>query len=112
MTPTEIYKETTRCTQAVLLAFGIKGYPTTCSGMLSYFTGNGFKVQKVEGLTGTKLERIPWHPEKVSMEKSYYINTSGHAIGLINGVLIDTELKGLDGRHIIGIWEIIKLDQK
>lgn len=107
MTPTEIYKETTRCTQAVLLAFGIKGYPTTCSGMLSYFTGNGFQVRPVIGLAGMKLERIPWHPEKISTERSYYINTSGHALGLIKGTLIDTELKGLDGRRIIGIWEII-----
>jgi hypothetical protein len=44
----------------------------------------------------------------ISTHKNYLINTKGHAMALINGILIDTEGKGFDRRIIEFIWEVTK----
>ena len=81
----EIVRTSTRCTQAVLRAFNIEGYPYTGSGCLEYLTKNGYSIMPVIGIKTIK-ECINKFPSGVSL----IILTKGHVIAIINGILVDT----------------------
>jgi hypothetical protein len=101
-----IVSSSVRCTQATLRAFGIEGIPKLGSGCLEYLTRAGFKLQRIS-YSGMKLRDIS-KCCGISTHKNYLINTKGHAMALINGILIDTEGKGFDRRIIEFIWEVTK----
>ena len=102
-----IVDSSVRCTQATLRAFGIEdAIPKTGSGCLEYLTSRGFTCKRitfVEGITLKGLKTI--HGLKEGM---YLINTHGHAIALIDGILVDTENKGFDNRIVEFCWHVLK----
>ncbi len=95
-----IISSSTRCTQATLRAFGIEGYPHYGSGCLEYLTQNGYKLQELQHHRGRKLRQASMFRKDLS----FLISTKGHAMALINGILVDTERKGFDSRKIENIW--------
>ncbi len=96
----KIISSSTRCTQATLRAFGIEGYPYYGSGCLEYLTSNGFTLTHMPGYIRQSMRLL----EKLRMDRNYLIHTKGHAMALINGILIDTAKRGFDGRRIENIW--------
>ena len=98
-----IESSSSRCTEATLKAFGINGcIPKFASGCLQWLTLSKYKIIKLE-YTPKTLKDF-----KYDLTKSYFINTRGHAMALIQGILIDTEKKGFDNRKIDWIWEVSK----
>src|SRR5690349_7050592 len=95
----EIYQETTRCAQAVMMAFGIKGYPQTGSGCLEYLTANGFELHPIRFKWRNLrhfLEDVRTH---LAVETNYLILTPGHAMALVDGFLVDTAKQGWNNRR-------------
>ncbi len=93
------YSESRRCTEATLRAFGITGIPLTGSGCLSYLTAAGYTLTEVTNITGVRLDRFRFDPTK-----RYLVNTRGHAMAVINGLLIDTMRRSFDSRRIEFLW--------
>ncbi len=101
-----IISSSTRCTQATLRAFGIEGYPFHRSGCLEYYTKNGFKITEIKELQNISLKIFERHYER---QYNFSIHTKGHAMALINGILVDTERKGFDSRKIENIWIVERI---
>ena len=87
MTPEKakrITQTSTRCTQAVLRAFDIEGYPYYGTGVLEYLKAGGLDVRCID----SDVPFVKWMKEK--HEGSYVLFTKGHALAVVNGVVIDT----------------------
>ena len=105
-----IVDSSVRCTQATLRAFGIEdAIPKTGSGCLEYLTSRGFTCLRMPAYEGITLKRLQQFPFKPNPNGQYLINTKGHAIALIDGILIDTENKGFDNRSVEFCWIVQKV---
>lgn len=114
-----IVQSSARCTEATLKAFGVEGIPTQGSGCLEFLTNAGFILTRVQ-VNGVKLFNT--EHSLCTMSKlnnifkgsliwkgyNYIVLTPGHAMAIVDGILIDTEHKGWDGRRIEYIWKVEK----
>jgi hypothetical protein len=101
----DVLVESMRCTQATLEALGVKGVcPRTGTGVIGALTDAGIKWKPIV------LDRYPTVQKfvKDNPKGSFYLSTRGHAMALVDGELIDTELKGPNKRKLQAIIEIIK----
>lgn len=96
----EIINKASRCTEATLAAFGIQGIPKFGPGILDYFKNNGFRTDR---LVSKEIEVVR---HLKALKGDWLIFTRGHAIALRNGILVDTERRGFDSRHVEFIWKI------
>jgi hypothetical protein len=99
-------QEARRCTETVLMQFGIFGRrPHTGIGVLGALMENGWTYRPVEvdgaEYRGTVRRFCREHPTG-----RYYVATSGHAMAVIDGVLVDSAERGPDGRRVIGAFEV------
>jgi hypothetical protein len=95
-----IVSTSVRCTQAALRGIaGISAVPLTGSGCLTYLTSAGYKVKSLPA-------DIPLARFKYSKDKTYLLATKGHAMALVDGILIDTMRKTLDKRILEHAWEV------
>lgn len=99
-----IVNQSSRCTQATLRAFGIEGYPHYGTGTLQFLAGAGFIEVRISLPTTITMKHF--HKYYMNSSKNYLINTKGHAMACIGGVLVDTERKGWDRRVIEFVWEV------
>lgn len=100
--------EVQRCTEAVLMQFGIFGRrPRTGLGVLEALQNAGWRYRAVgtdlEPFRGTIRRFCQLHPTG-----TYYVATSGHAMALVDGVLVDTAERGPDGRRVIGAFHVYR----
>jgi GNAT superfamily N-acetyltransferase len=109
---TEGPEDSDRCTETVLNQFGIFGRaPRDGLGVLDALMANGWTYRYVEHngepFRGTVREFYDTY--KVGQ---FYIASRGHAMAMIDGLLVDSAGRGPDGRHIIGAFEIYRKGEK
>lgn len=100
--------EADRCTEAVLMQFGIFGRrPRNGLGVLEALMDNGwtYRAIEVDGAPFRGTVRSFYENPRFKTGR-YYLASSGHAMAMIDGTLVDTEGKGPDGRRIIGAFEV------
>lgn len=93
----------TRCTQATLLGFGITGYPFQGSGCLEYLKNNRFVTTPVR-FDRPIVTMEFFRRRLIDLGADYLIFTKGHAMSVIQGILIDTDTNKWDGRKIEHAW--------
>lgn len=95
-----------RCTEATLRAFGVitEHLAYFGSGTLQYLQEAGFKLTEIPDMRGIRLDKFK--DRYMEPNKSYHIKTKGHAIAIINGIMVDTEFKGFDKRTILFCWVV------
>jgi mRNA-degrading endonuclease RelE of RelBE toxin-antitoxin system len=100
--------ESDRCTQSVLMQFGIFGEcPKTGLGLLEVLMKHGWTYRAVE-VDGQPFRGTVKQFYDRFKEGKFYIASSGHAMAMIDGLLIDSEERGPDGRRIIGAFEVYR----
>lgn len=93
----------TRCTQTVLMQFGITDtVPMDGMGVLCALQMAGYTYTDTP-YVGTVRSFVAEH-----QAGSWYIFTAGHAMAVIDGVLVDSEERGPDGRRMQGAYRIVK----
>lgn len=97
-----IVSNSSRCTQATLLAFGIKGYPFYGPGCLNYLRKDGYETKEDQDQKGRALSECIFQGGV-----NYIIFTKGHVMAYVDGLLVDTMKKNLDGRIVENIFEVI-----
>lgn len=102
----------TRCTQTVLMQFGIfDRVPRDGAGLLQALMENGWTYQaywpRDEAYTDTVAKFVREH-----QTGSYYIVTRGHAMAVINGVLVDSAGEGPNRRRLIGAFKVYRKEQE
>lgn len=95
----------TRCTQAVLRAFDIEGYPEYASGTLAYIKAQGYKLTKVE-YPGRSLRDF-YTSGQHDMQRDYIIFTIGHVLCIRQGIITDTAGCGQHTR-VESVWGVTK----
>ncbi len=95
--------DSTRCTQSVLMQFGIFGVaPRDGGALLQTLTANGWTYHVLD-FTGTVKKFYETHPTG-----KYYLYTPGHALAMYEGLLVDSEGKGPNRRQVQGAWQIFR----
>jgi len=99
-----IKRRTVRCTQATMLAFGLKEYPETVSGCLDYLKENGFVMRS------NKV----WDTMKgyANAKYDYILFTRAHAMALRNGLLVDTAGGSFDRRRVEFAWIVERVKEE
>lgn len=92
-----------RCTQAVLRAFDIEGYPEYASGTLLYLKNKGYKLRKID--TPDRTLRRFYTSGLHDISKDYIIFTSGHVLCIREGIITDTAGCGQHTR-VESVWEV------
>lgn len=97
-----------RCTQATLEALGIYGEcPTTGGGVLEAIQRAGFTYDDPGGDWSTGRISIAQAIERFPKGR-YYLSGKGHAMALVDGVLVDTAGEGY--RRKVYVYEILPLE--
>ncbi len=92
-----------RCTETVLLQFGITGQrPEGVIGMLDALIAAGFRVRSASTGSQTVAEFCADRPSG-----RFYFGTDGHALALIDGLLVDSAGQGPDSRRVLGAFEVL-----
>jgi GNAT superfamily N-acetyltransferase len=111
---TEGPDDSTRCTQTVLMQFGIfDRAPRDGLGMLETLMKHGWTYAAVDDLGSPFRGTVKQFYEDPRFQVgSYYIVTSGHAMAMVDGLLVDSEGRGPDGRHVIAAFEVYRPGSK
>ena len=103
----------TRCTQTVLMQFGIfDRVPENGWGVLQALLDNGwtYDVHYPLGIytdnLGTVSRFVREHPTG-----RWYIVTKGHAMAVIDGVLVDSAAEGPNRRRLLAAYEVYRKEQ-
>lgn len=100
--------ESDRCTETVLMQFGVFGKrPQTGLGVLEALMNNGWTYRHVE-VDGEPFRGTVKQFYDRFKEGKFYIASQGHAMAMIDGLLVDAEGRGPDGRKIIGAFEVYR----
>jgi len=95
-----------RCTEAVLLAFGITGVtPIYGTGVIEALVNNGYQCTLIEDHPKTLRNFMR---DKRFQEGDYYLCSSGHAMALRNGVLTDTDKSRGDLKRLLLVFQITR----
>ena len=101
-----IERRARRCTSAVLLALGVSDQgpsPRDGIAVVERLTNAGLRV-RVADHDGMTLARFV----RENPTGAFFVATSGHAMALVDGVLVDTALEGPNRRRIIGAFEVVR----
>lgn len=104
----DIVNNASRCTEATLRGFGIDEIPHFGSGCLEYLKHHDYNLELITFLSGKTMRRVQQWKEQNDPTGSFFIQTKGHAMAIVDGFLIDTERKGYDGRKIQFAWRVRK----
>jgi 8-oxo-dGTP pyrophosphatase MutT (NUDIX family) len=98
-----VWPQAKRCTQATLEALGVRGkVPTNDIGVEQALMKAGKTIELIDDAANQTVKVfVTAHPTG-----SYYIVTLYHAMALVNGVLTDTEGRGIDERKIIEAFAV------
>ena len=102
----QIVDSSVRCTNAVMQAFGLDKHtvPLTGSGCLSYLRAAGYVCTRLPLFQSKSLAQL----KSETHDGSFLIATKGHAIAVIDGVLIDTMRMGWNSRKVEFAWRVTK----
>jgi hypothetical protein len=103
-----VCKTSRRCTEATLRAFEIQNEQLIQlgSGLLEVLKQHGYSKLAIQLFNNMTLKKF-WKLQ-LDLKRSYVIFTPGHALAIRQGVLFDTENKGIDNRKIEFAWEVFK----
>ena len=102
-----------RCTNAVYEALtGVKPWRLikTGSDLLEFLREAGWAYVVIDGAPRTMKRLAIELPleERRHPDATYYIMTSGHAMAIHDGELIDFAARGFDGRHVLGVYRLVR----
>lgn len=99
--------ETRRCTEAVLVQFGIFGRaPRTGAGVLDALVAAGFTFRLAERSEPSEHRTVRGFCEAHPRGR-FYLATDNHALALVDGLLVDAAGLGPDERVVLGAVEVL-----
>lgn len=101
-------QDSRRCTETVLNQFGIFGKtPRTGDGVIAALVKAGWALRSTGWSGDTPFRGTVRQFCEERPTGRFYFATDGHALALIDGLLVDSSGKGPDDRQVIGAVEVV-----